>query len=88
MCTETLPLNKPLEFTTEMSSRSLSISLSQRIGVYVLKGSGFVSILQCMLAAIYMLVLIWKGIKSYSTLYRQDYISVMQVQHSHIQALV
>uniref|UniRef100_A0A9J7YU19 Si:dkey-30c15.13 n=1 Tax=Cyprinus carpio carpio TaxID=630221 RepID=A0A9J7YU19_CYPCA len=59
----------------------------QRIGVYVLKASGFVSILQCMLAAIYMLFLIWKGVKSYSTLYRQDYISVMQVQHLHIQAL-
>lgn len=71
-----------------MSSWSLSISLSQRTGVYVLKGSGVVSILQCMLAAIYMLFLIWKGIKSYSILHRQDYISVMQVQHSHIQALV
>lgn len=82
MCTETLPLNKPLEITTEMKSWSFS----QRIGVYVLKASGFVSILQCMLAAMYMLFLIWKGVKSYSTLYRQDCISIIQVQHTHIQA--
>ncbi|XP_016339144.1 uncharacterized protein LOC107686592 [Sinocyclocheilus anshuiensis] len=60
----------------------------QRIGVYVLKGSGFVSILQCMLAAIYMLFLIWKGIKSYSTLYRQDYISVMQKSDEHTDPLL
>lgn len=60
----------------------------QRIGVYVLKASGFVSILQCMLAAIYMLFLIWKGVKSYSTLYRQDYISVMQKSEEHTDPLL
>ncbi|XP_059363172.1 uncharacterized protein si:dkey-30c15.13 isoform X1 [Carassius carassius] len=60
----------------------------QRIGVYVLKGSGFMSILQCMLAAIYMLFMIWKGIKSYSTLYRQDYISVIQKSDEHSDPLV
>uniref|UniRef100_A0A672PP04 Si:dkey-30c15.13 n=1 Tax=Sinocyclocheilus grahami TaxID=75366 RepID=A0A672PP04_SINGR len=63
-----------------------SSQMEKRIGVHVLKGSGFMSILQCMLAAIYMLFLIWRGMKSYSTLYRQDYITIIQVQHSHIQA--
>ncbi|KAK2894496.1 hypothetical protein QQF64_012643 [Cirrhinus molitorella] len=60
----------------------------QRVGVYVLKGSGFVSILHCMLAAIYMLFLIWKGLKSYSGLYRQDYITVIQHSDEHADPLL
>uniref|UniRef100_A0A8C2FNW2 Si:dkey-30c15.13 n=1 Tax=Cyprinus carpio TaxID=7962 RepID=A0A8C2FNW2_CYPCA len=60
------------------SSQMEKATPQQRIGVHVLKGSGFVSILQCMLAAIYMLFLIWRGMKSYSTLYRQDCISIIQ----------
>ncbi|KAI2653388.1 Centrosome-associated protein CEP250 [Labeo rohita] len=60
----------------------------QRVGVYVLKGSGIVAILQCMLATIYMLFLIWKGMKSYSGLYRQDYITVIQPSDEHADPLL
>lgn len=67
------------------SCLSISVSLCQRIGVHILKGSGVVSILQCMFAAMYTLFLIWRGMKSYSTSYKKDYITVMQVQHSHLQ---
>ncbi|KAG1935195.1 hypothetical protein F2P79_019512 [Pimephales promelas] len=50
----------------------------QRIGVNVLKGSGVMSIIQCMFAAMYSLFLIWRGIQSYSASNKKDYISVMQ----------
>jgi len=90
--TETLTLtNKSLEnhwewvHVSSSLSFSLFLCLSQRIGVNVLKGSGVMSIIQCMLAAMYSLFLIWRGIQSYSASNKKDYISVMQVQHSHLQ---
>ncbi|XP_073706704.1 transmembrane protein 253 [Garra rufa] len=70
------------------SSQMEKATPQQRIGVYVLKGSGFVSILQCILAAKYMLFLIWKGMKSYSGLYRQDYITVIQHSDEHAEPLL
>ncbi|XP_065139684.1 transmembrane protein 253 isoform X2 [Paramisgurnus dabryanus] len=50
----------------------------QLIGVYVMKGSCVMFILQCMLAAIYTLFLVWRGLRCYSAPYRQDYSRVMQ----------
>ncbi|XP_056091997.1 transmembrane protein 253 isoform X1 [Rhinichthys klamathensis goyatoka] len=60
----------------------------QRIGVHVLKGSGVMSILQCMFAAMYSLFLIWRGMQSYSASYRKDYISVMQNKEEHTDPLL
>ncbi|KAK7151816.1 hypothetical protein R3I94_008232 [Phoxinus phoxinus] len=54
----------------------------QRIGVHLLKGSGVMSILQCMFAAMYTLFLIWRGMQSYSASYRKDYVSVLQVHQN------
>ncbi|NP_001038337.1 transmembrane protein 253 [Danio rerio] len=60
----------------------------QRIGVYVLKGSGIISIIQCMFAATYTVFLIWKGLKSFSTTNRLDYISVSQKSDEHTDPLL
>ncbi|ROL23554.1 Transmembrane protein 253 [Anabarilius grahami] len=69
------------------SSQLDKATTQQRIGVHVLKGSGVVSILQCMFAAMYTLFLIWRGMKSYST-YKKDYITVMQNSEEHTDPLL
>ncbi|XP_067275929.1 transmembrane protein 253 [Pseudorasbora parva] len=76
-------------FTFFMKSSQLDKATpQQRIGVHILKGSGVVSILQCMFAAMYILFLIWRGMKSYSASYRKDYISVMQNSEEHTDPLL
>ncbi|KAI7802458.1 hypothetical protein IRJ41_010715 [Triplophysa rosa] len=54
------------------------VTTQQRIGVYVVKGSCILFILQCILTAIYTIFLIWRGLKCSSAPYRQDYSRVMQ----------
>ncbi|XP_051512201.1 transmembrane protein 253 [Myxocyprinus asiaticus] len=64
------------------------ITTQQRIGVYVVKGSCILFILQCMVAAMYILFLTWRGLRSYSAPYRQDYSRVMQEPDEHADPLL
>ncbi|XP_056622728.1 uncharacterized protein si:dkey-30c15.13 [Triplophysa dalaica] len=54
------------------------VTTQQRIGVYVVKGSCILFILQCIFAATYTIFLVWRGLKCSSAPYRQDYSRVMQ----------
>lgn len=53
-------------------------AIQQRTGLYVLKGSSDLFMVQCLGASLYILFLTWRGLQRYSAHYRQDYTSVVQ----------
>ncbi|XP_031420483.1 uncharacterized protein si:dkey-30c15.13 [Clupea harengus] len=54
------------------------VTIQQRTGLFVLKGSSVLFELQCVLSSLYTLFLTWRGLQRYSASYRQDYSSVLQ----------
>uniref|UniRef100_A0AAY4BS33 Uncharacterized protein n=1 Tax=Denticeps clupeoides TaxID=299321 RepID=A0AAY4BS33_9TELE len=71
-------------FTLMKPSDTKTLTIKQRVGVSVMKGTSVVFLLQCVLASLYTLLLVWRGLRRYRDPQRTDYSRVFQVTtHTH-----
>ncbi|XP_061106769.1 transmembrane protein 253, partial [Conger conger] len=67
-----------LTYSLHIAKEDILLSKAQRVGAYVTKGSSMFFMVMCLLASVYTLLLIWRGLSHNSTPYRQTYSALSQ----------